>query len=217
MQTRPQREKHDPHGEDVAFGSPEALLPDLRRHVARSASRPRSCRELVGEAEVDDYDLGFLQILCFSCFSRGRGRGATRAGDHHVGLLEVTMHHVALMQKRHTRQNLMHHVGEPPLVDTDAGLMGLADHVREVASEVRLLHQVDVGLILEDVEDMRDAGVLQGHKKLKLPCDVLNRVVRTGLVVHFDDDFLLSRQGLAHEDSTLSALSKLGPHAIPLR
>mmetsp|Transcript_107166 Transcript_107166/g.341374 ORF Transcript_107166/g.341374 Transcript_107166/m.341374 type:complete len:320 (-) Transcript_107166:64-1023(-) len=197
------RKDHDPDREDVTLRRPQTLVPDLRRHVAWGAAWMGPRGELVGERKVDDYDLRPFPV--------------GGASDHDIGLLQVAVHDVVSVQEGNTLEDLQHDVREPRLVHDNAGIYRLAHGGREVTPKVRLLHDVDVGLILEDLEDVGDQRMLDFHEKLELAGDVLHCIVGARLVIHLQNNLPVVLGIVpAEEDGALATLAKLALQSVSL-
>mmetsp|Transcript_65773 Transcript_65773/g.183209 ORF Transcript_65773/g.183209 Transcript_65773/m.183209 type:complete len:334 (-) Transcript_65773:171-1172(-) len=124
------------------------------------------------------------------------------------------MHHRVAVEISDASKDLLHHYGHPALVDADARLRCLPHSRCEIAPEVGLLHDVNVGHVLEYFKIVSDPRVLQLHHELELRGDVLDGSIGAGLVVVLHHDRLARPLFLREVDCALPALAKFLAHGV---
>mmetsp|Transcript_115612 Transcript_115612/g.334001 ORF Transcript_115612/g.334001 Transcript_115612/m.334001 type:complete len:287 (+) Transcript_115612:1134-1994(+) len=198
----PHVKHHHADGEDVTSWRPETPVPHLRRHVPGRPAHAGPRAELIRETEVNHNHLRALPVHV--------------AGDHHIRLLQVGVDNTIVVEELHPHQHLVHDIRHPTLVDRHTGLVCVLHSLRQVSAEVRLLHNVDIVPVLEDLEDTCDLRVLQGHQKLELPGDLLHGLFLIRLRIHLHDHLLAAALALRQHGDPLAAPAELPDDLVAL-
>mmetsp|Transcript_52488 Transcript_52488/g.139753 ORF Transcript_52488/g.139753 Transcript_52488/m.139753 type:complete len:468 (-) Transcript_52488:157-1560(-) len=194
--------KHDASGEDVPSRRPKSSLPDLWRDVPWCAASVGHPVELVHETKIDDDHLRRVPIL--------------GARDHDIGFLQVGVNHKIAVQELYSEQDLLEDPRQPPLSDVDPSGPCMVQCCGEIATIVGLLHHVDVGSVLENIENTRYLWVTQRHQHLELLSDFLDGNIVVQFAVRLQHHLIIRLLVLRLEDRALPALAQHVAELVPV-